>query len=173
VIAAGVPIITISTRKDLRIEAEISSEDAGKIKSGMPVSVTSAAYPGQVFPASITSVLPVGELKPDAAIRTRIIRARIALARDWQLFRSGMELDVEGTAILKKALCVPSDAINLVENRALVYVVEGDVVRARRVEIGYAHAAVTEFNSGLKPGERVVVSGKEGLSDNARVKVRP
>lgn len=172
VIGAGHPSIVISTRQDFRIEGEISSEDAGKVSPGMPVTVTSPAYPGRQFPARIQSILPVGELKPDAAIRTRIIRTRIQLDRDADLFRPGMELDVEGTAVLKKALCVPSDAIHVAEDRSVVFVVAGGKVTEKEVRLGYTGPDFTEITAGLGGGEQIVTSGKEGLTNNTEVKVR-
>lgn len=171
-LAAGVPALTISTRHDLHIEAEISSEDAGKIRQGMPVSVTSPAYPGRTFEATLVSALPVGELKPDAAIRTRIIRARIMLASGWDLFKPGMEVDVEATTTLRQELCVPSDAINLTGSKSTVFVLDKGLVREVAVKTGFSNPEVTEILSGLKGGEKVVVSGKDGLANGSKVKVK-
>jgi HlyD family secretion protein len=169
---AGVPVITLSTREDLRIEAEIGSEDSGKIQEGMPVMVTSAAYPGRTFSARLIQAMPVGELKPDAAIRTRIVRAKIALDSGWSMFRPGMEVDVEGKRVLRRALCLPSDAITITGEGTAVYVVVDGIARTRTVQTGLATSSQTEVLSGLVPGDMVVVRGQEGLVDGAKVKVR-
>lgn len=166
-------VITLGTRQDIRIEAEISSEDAAKAKRGMPVTVTSAAWPGQRFPAQIKSLSESGELKPDAAIRTRIIRARISLDEGFARFKPGVEVDVEGEAILKQALVVPSDALVYEGTKTSVWVLDGGIVTRREVKVGFATAEITEVVSGLKAGAQVVTKGKEVLKDGEAVRVRP
>lgn len=169
----AVPAITLSTRQDLRIEAEVSTEDAAKVAAGMKVVVTSPAYPGRTFTATVQAMSPVGELKPDAAIRTRIVRARVMLDRDWELFRPGMEVDVEGGGLVKRALAVPSDAISLDGARCFVYVLSANgIVASRDVRIGRSNVDFTEILDGLREGDVVVTRGKEGLKSGDRVEVK-
>ena len=167
------PTLLLAARQDLHIEAEVSSEDAAKLKVGMPLEVTSPAYPGVIFAARLDRVSEIGELKPDAAIRTRIVRARVILDEGWARFRPGVEVDVEGSQVLKQALAVPSDAISLEDSRTVVFVVQNGTARAREVRVGVTTMAATEVLSGLQQGERVVVDGKTGLTDGARVRERP
>jgi RND family efflux transporter MFP subunit len=169
----GVTAVVISTRQDLRIEAEISSEDASKISQGMTVAVTSPAYPGRSFAARIKELSPVGELKPDAAIRTRIVRARVMLAKDWDLFRPGMDVDIEGGGTMKKALSVPSDAISIDGSRSFVFVVSNGVASTRDVKTGFSNVEFTEVLDGLKTGDVVVVRGKDLLKNGSRVREKP
>lgn len=169
----GVTAVVISTRQDLRIEAEISSEDASKVSQGMTVAVTSPAYPGRSFAARIKELSPVGELKPDAAIRTRIVRARVMLAKDWDLFRPGMDVDIEGAGTMKKALSVPSDAISIDGSRSYVFVVSNGVASTRDVKTGFSNVEFTEVLEGLKTGDLVVVRGKDLLKNGSRVREKP
>lgn len=168
----SVAALSLGTRQDMRIEAEIGSEDSAKASAGMPVLVTSAAWPGRSFPGRIQSLSQVGELKPDAAIRTRIIRARVSLDEGFSRFKPGVEVDVEGNAVLKKALVVPSDAVSYEGTKTSVWVVEGDRVSQRPVTIGFADVDVTEIVSGLEKGAMVVVAGKDNLRNGEAVKVR-
>jgi RND family efflux transporter MFP subunit len=169
----GVATLVLSSKRDLRIDAEISSEDASKVVVGMPVTVTSPAYTGRIFPAKIVSLSPVGELKPDAAIRTRIVRTRVELTKDWEILRPGMEVDVEGESIIKKGLLIPSDAVMLSAMEVYVWVILPDgTVSKRSVKTGFTNAMQTEVLEGLREGERVVVDGKEGVRDGHEVRVR-
>jgi RND family efflux transporter MFP subunit len=170
VATSGIPVASINTREDLHIEAEIGSEDTAKIRKGMPVTVTSPAFPGQVFAARLVSSLPVGEVKPDAAIRTRIVRARVELSDGSDKFLPGMEVDVEGRTHLKTALTVNSDAIVVSDRDTGVYVVRDQRVWWTPVRLGYASASQTEILDGLRQGDIVVVSGKENLGDGVRVR---
>lgn len=170
-VAPGQAAITLSTRTDMHIEAEISTEDVPKVSQGMKVAVTSPGFPGKRFEGKIVSLSPTGELKRDAAIRTRILRARITLLEGWSLFRPGMEVDVEGKAVLKKALTVPSDAINFDEGGASVWVVRDGKVTKRQVSIGLTSAISTEILSGLSKGEVVVIRGKESVREGGKIAV--
>lgn len=172
--AIGSPLaaaLSVVTREDIHIEAEISSEDAAKARVGMPLSVTSAAYPGTVFGAKLERLAAVGELKPDAAIRTRILRARVVLDEGWARFRPGMEVDVEGTTVLKRALSVPSDAIVVKGGKVFVYLVRNGKAEVREVKTGYSNMLKTEIVSGIQSGDEVVLRGKEALDDGVAVRV--
>lgn len=168
----GQPLIRISTTEDLRIEAEISSEDISKVRVGMAVRVTSAAYPGKSFPARVIEVMPVGELKPDAAIRIRIVRARVMLITQMKSLKPGMELDVEGETLLKRVLVVPSDALVISGGSEVVYLVQDGIVVEKNVTTGLFDARKTEVLSGLKEGEMVIVHGKDLVTIGSRVTVR-
>jgi HlyD family secretion protein len=171
VLVPGTPALLLSSREDLRVEAEISTEDVSKLSSGMEVDVTAAAYPGRAFKAEVVSLMPVGELKADAAIRTRIVRARVRLLEEPQLFRPGMEVDVEGRASLGQALTVPTDAVRYTGNQASVYVVRGGRIEEMPVEIGLQSADKTEVLSGLDAGQTVVLRGKDEVKPGDKVKV--
>lgn len=168
----GQVIAQVSTREDIRIEAEVDTEDISKVSVGMPVKITSAAYPSQVFNGKVQSIMPSGELKPGSAIRTRIVRVRISLEGDWKAFRPEMELDIEGQAVLKRALVVPSDALTFTGDKATVWVVRDGVVSSQTVKVGYTGASESEIVDGLKEGDTVVTSGKEELTEGRKVKPR-
>jgi HlyD family secretion protein len=168
----GVPILTIASRSDLRIEAEISSEDASKVRPGMEVVVTSPAYPGREFRAKVRSMLASGEIKPDSAIRTRIVRARVDLLEESQLFRPGMEVDVEGLRLLKTALAVPTDALTFAGTEPKVLLVREGRIEEAPVRIGIQNPDLTEIVSGLNPGDVVVVRGKDAVAPGQRVRER-
>jgi HlyD family secretion protein len=53
-----------------------------------------------------------------------------------------------------------------------VFVVEGETAVKRPIRPGYANATETQVLSGLKVDEAVVVGGKDGLTEGARVRVR-
>lgn len=166
----GAPALVISNRKDLRVEAEISTEDMSKISTGMEVVVTAAAYPGRTFRSKVRSLMPAGELKPDAAIRTRIVRARVELLQSPELFRPGMEVDVEGRRPLGKFLVVPTDAVRFIGDNASVFLLENDLIVERPVMIGVQNSNRTQILSGLRGGEEVLLRGTEELKAGDRVR---
>lgn len=168
----GATAMVVSTREDLYVEAEVASEDLMGVAEGLAVEITSAAYPGRTFAAHLERLSPVGELKPDAAIRTRIVRARIRLDEGGETFRPGVEVDVQGKRGIGKVVLAPSDGLVAVGDRVSAFVLDGEQVRQREVRAGFADSQGTEILAGLKAGDRVVVRGKDGLVDGARVRLR-
>lgn len=172
VVVPGMTVLTLATREDLRVEAEVGTDDAPLLRAGMRVTVSTAAYPGRTFPARVRKVLPVGELKPDVAVRTRIVRAEVELLESSTLFFPGMEVDVEGTAVLGRGLAIPSDALLYDADQTRVLVVQTGTVVAKKVVLGVQSPSYTQVLSGLEPGDRVIVDGKESVAPGDRVRER-
>lgn len=168
--APGVPLLTLVDARNLYVEAEVSDEDVSKVRPGLPVFVTIAAYPGRRFRAVVAEIAPHGELKPETALRTYIVRANVQLLEGAELLRPGLEVDVEGEGtIVESALLVPSDALMFEKTRNVVYVVENGRAHIREVHIGGYTYEATEILDGLKEGEPVVIAGKEALTEGQRV----
>jgi len=70
------------------------------------------------------------------------------------------------------ALMVPLDAIISFAGVTKVFVVENGTARGRTVQAGRVLQERQEILSGLKPGEKVVVSGQTKLFDGARVRIK-
>ncbi|MCS7300223.1 MAG: efflux RND transporter periplasmic adaptor subunit, partial [Fimbriimonadales bacterium] len=171
--APGVPVIELVDPDSLWIEAELAQEDAAKARVGDAVWISAPALPGRRWQGRIESLLPVMERKPDSPLSVRILRAVVKLPQPPPALRPGMEVSVDGEGRLgAQTLLVPSDAVIEEPNRAYVWVVENGVARQRTVKIGYFTYDYTEITDGVREGEWVVVRGKEGLKDGARVRVK-
>ncbi len=166
----GQSLLTVATRKDLHIEAEVDTEDVPKVTKGMKVRVTSAAYPSRNFSGHVDAIMATGELKPGSAIRTRIVRVRVSLDSESALFKPEMEVDVEGSAILRRAMTAPNDAVHFDGAQAYVWIVNGQTVGRRLVTIGVPSAKEVEIISGLQQGDRVVVRSQGELAVGARIR---
>jgi membrane fusion protein (multidrug efflux system) len=70
-----------------------------------------------------------------------------------------------------QALLVPRQALIRELSDTYVYVADGGVARKRTVSLGLEEAGNVEITSGLKAGERVIVSGQGGLRDQAPIVV--
>lgn len=171
VVVPGAPVLVVSTRRDLRVEAEIGSEDSAKVQPGMSVEITASAFPGRRFKAVVRSVMPAGELKPDAAIRTRIVRARIEILEHASLFFPGMEVDVEAKSLLGKSVTIPTDALLFTGEAPSVLLVRDGRTVERKIGIGTQNADTTEVLSGLVVGDEVVVDGKDAVQAGVEVRV--
>jgi hypothetical protein len=72
----------------------------------------------------------------------------------------------------KGAVVVPEQAVVLRPAGDVVYTVENDVARERKIKTGIARDGFIEITEGLPGGTPVVVDGAALLADGAKIKVR-
>ena len=154
-IEADKQLLSIVNLRNVVVEAAVYEKDFGAVRMGTPVSVTVDAFPGRRFEGRITFL--GSQLDPD----TRTLTARAVLQNPGDL-RPGMFARGQiSTANGRFVVSVPSDAIQTMDGKSVVFVPTGKEheYRAREVQIGQAAGGQTEIKSGLKPGEKVVAKG--------------
>ncbi len=147
------------------LEAEVPEAQAAELAVGMKITATFAAWPAQSFKAKITALLP--ELNRDA----RTIRVRAELPNPGGKLRPGMYAQVKiNTAAGRDVLLVPSEALIATGQRNLVIVAEeSNHFRPAEVQIGREADGKTEIISGLKLGEKILLSGQFLIDSEANL----
>lgn len=164
------PLLTLVDISEVQVTCNVTGEDVNSLRTGQNVPVVVAAA-GQTeeerrFTGRITS------LAPAADARSKLFPVRISIPNPDGRLRPGMFAEVHlTTAVSRNAVRVPVDAVLERDGKKIVYVVEGDRARERRVETGITGEDYVEIRSGLKPGEKVVVTGQDFLVDGTRVQV--
>jgi HlyD family secretion protein len=173
--APGAPIFSIVELSRKWVAAEVDEQDLAPVRVGRRVAIAAPAYAGREFVGIVERI--GGEAVPQTEIRTgaRIVRVRISLEAlppaERGMLKPGMEVHVSGkTTVAEGVILAPSDAVAPSGADSVVWVLERDTVRSRKVTTGYAGARATEIRSGLRAGELVVVSGKENLKEGARAR---
>jgi len=163
VVQPGEPLYTIADSARPIVRAEVDESDAGKILMGMPVVITSDAFPGLKMTSTIQKIAwRVGRKhirsdNPAEINDVKVLEAEIPLEFDPRL-RIGMAMDVKiNTGQRDKALLIPRSAVRRRGPDLFVSVLEGKVVEERPVQLGGFEGQVVEVLTGLKPGELVVV----------------
>lgn len=146
---------------------EVQESRISQVAEDQSASLSVTAYPGQSFPAVVTSVAP------QADSDTRTFEVKITPAQGAELLRSGMFADV---SILvqenKNTVVAPRLAIIEGIGSPTVYVVHADnTVEKREVTTGLFDSDRIEILSGLKPGEIVVIAGQPDLVDGLKVEL--
>jgi len=160
----GQPVATVQDLDTIRVYVSVPEIDVPNVRKGTPASLTTAAYPGKEFNASVTRYAEA--LDP----ATRTMKTEIDVANPGHLLRPGMYADVNLELEKKSwALVVPGTALVVEGQKRFVYVVREGKAHRVEVEIGFDDGAQAEIRSGLNGGERVVVAGKEGLTDGQSV----
>jgi multidrug efflux system membrane fusion protein len=164
------------------VKARFGIPDAmiASIQLGDSLAVTVDAASTTAFAGRVTAVAPAADAQ------SRVFDVEVTIANQDGRLRPGMIGTVAITRVADRrttenaALTVPLTAI--VRSQAgsgefAVVVVERenatDVARVRRVELGQVFGNLITVVKGVKPGERVVVTGATLLVDGEPVKVQP
>jgi multidrug efflux pump subunit AcrA (membrane-fusion protein) len=158
--------VALFVSKQLEVLVNVEAERISQLSKNQNASLQVSAYPGQMFPAVVTSIAPVA----DQTSHTFVIK--VTPLDKAGVLRSGMYANISIlTQEKQNAILAPRVAVTQVNNRPTVYVVKDNQVEQRPVTTGLANDSQIEILTGLKPGETVVIAGQPNLLDGAKVKV--
>jgi len=165
-VAGAFPMMMIADLRSLYFEASVSELQVAGLSPGDRVSVSVDGLPRRRFEGRIEKVVPV------ATPGTRNFMVRIQVDNPSGLLRPGMF--ARGEAVVARhpnAVVVPSQAVITQAGETRVFVAENGRARLRRVKLGAINSDVTEIESGVRPGEQVVVIGQQALRHNDAIRV--
>ncbi len=174
----GKQIVTIVNPERIYVLATIDEVDVGRLKLGLPVTITVDAFPGEKFEGTIRRISPIVS---GGKLETRTADVWIYFNTKDARMKPGMSADIEILiTTLQNVLSVPSQAIIDREGKKQVFVVEGSplkpgataVAKLRPVDIGESNWIASEIKSGVRTGDYVVTTPETaGLKDGVKVKV--
>jgi multidrug efflux pump subunit AcrA (membrane-fusion protein) len=147
-----------------QVYAQVFEDDAGFIKIGQKAIVDVPAF-HQKYDGAVLSIDPI----IDETSRT--IRVRIWLSQvNQKQFKTNMFVNVELPVKLSEAIVVPRDAVMDTGTRKIVFVQKDTgTFEPREIQTGWETDDGFEVKSGLKTGERIVISGNFLLDSESRV----
>ncbi|RMF04462.1 MAG: efflux RND transporter periplasmic adaptor subunit, partial [Chloroflexi bacterium] len=156
------PQMPVATFISHELEAEVSVPESqiSQLETGQSSSLQVTAYPGQDFPAVLTSVSPVADPK------SRTFSVKVTPTEGQDLLRSGMFADVHVLAQENKNVTLaPIEAIIRSDPPTVFVVNKDNTVSERTVTTGLFDQTSVEILQGLQPGDLVVVAGQSNLHD--------
>jgi Cu(I)/Ag(I) efflux system membrane fusion protein len=164
-VTAGTTLFRIAGLGTVWVVAEVPETQAGQLAPGSSVEVHLAAYPNEVVKGRVSAVLP------EINAATRTVRLRVEVANAAGRLRPGMYANVSFAPRAQELLLVPTEAVIRTGERTVVIVAENEGrFRVAEIEPGMESGAETEIRKGLKPGERVVVSGQFLIDSEASLR---
>lgn len=164
--ADGALLFRINGLATVWVNAQVPEAQAGILTSVSASQIRAAAWPGQVFPGRVETLLP--QLDPV----TRTLTARIVVDNRGGRLAPGMFVSAElksppGTP----QLWVPSEAVIVTGQRSVVIRARADgAFEAVDVIIGNESAGKTPILKGLTEGESVVLSGQFLIDSESSLK---
>lgn len=160
----GASLGTILDVSRLKVQVMISENDVYKLKEGQHVQVSTDIYPDKKMDGVISYIAPQGDESHNYPVEI-VVKNSIGL-------RAGTFVTV---SFLQKtsqqALLIPRSALVESVRNPYVYVVENNVAKQRKIEVGRDLGDQIEVLSGLKSGETVITTGQINVSEGAAVQV--
>lgn len=164
----GVVVARIGDLSVAQVEVLVKESDVGAVVPGLPVTVTSPSVPGEEFAGVVKKVGLVarepGELNPDPAIPVTV-EIPVAAGK----LRAGVTAEATIHLPAQKAPVVPLTAIVRIDGKSHVFVADGDRVVLRRIWPGVSDNEWTTVLKGVGPGETVVVSPPDDLTEGSKI----
>jgi len=149
------PLLTISDLSTVWVLADLYEPDIGAVRIGDAVEVAVPAYPGVAFAGKVAAV---GDVLDSA---TRTLKIRCVVPNPDHRLKPEMFATVRlRTARATAPIGIPAKALLTDGDKAMVIVAsEGNVFRARPVQVGDEVDGVVPVYGGLTVGEKIVTAG--------------
>lgn len=168
VVSPGTPLYTIVDDSVFEFRSSVASGDFGKLKVGESVVVTVDALPGFVTKGEVNRIVP----QVDARSRSFEVIIRVPGRRELVsgLFaRAEVKVrDVPGSLTVPPAALLRDGSDPA---KAQTFVVAGNKVERRDVQVGFEVPDAVQVTGGLKAGEVVVVDPPSALGPGTQVQV--
>jgi Cu(I)/Ag(I) efflux system membrane fusion protein len=163
-VMVGDHLVDLADLSVVWVWAQFYQDELPLLKKGLPITITTSAYPGEKFDGKISVVDPF----LNDALRTG--RARIDVENPGLKLQPGMYVDAELTLDMGEGIAVPVDAVLPTGTHDLVFVdKDAGKLEPRFVELGRRYGNFYEVKGGLKTGERVVTSANFLIDAEAKV----
>lgn len=174
-VSPGAELATVVALDPIKVEVQVLESEVGFLGPGRKAQVSFAAFPGERFTGTISTINPV----VDQATRTA--RVTVLVPNPARRILPGMYARVALEAQrFPDRVIVPRAAVLERDRRTMLFVYDGDErggeARWRYVTLGLGNATQVEVvedpeTQGVKPGETVLTDGHFTLTDGARVRL--
>ena len=162
----GRALFTMVRDGRLEVEALVPETDLGAVKVGQTAKITSDARPDVAATGKVREVSP----SLDTGSRQATVSIDLPVGSPFQV---GMFVRAQLSLGQSQSRAVPTQAVVTGAQGSQIFVLDGQIARARTVQVGTRTGGWVEVKDGLKAGEAVVVNGVGFLKDGDKVDVSP
>ena len=165
-VKVGTSLFKVVNDTTLKFIFQVPERYASLIKKDLVIHFMVDNYPGETFSGQVYLINP--------AVVTASRAFEVAASVPNMELRLKANTFARGIVVLEREVPTPVVPLEAVVNFAgvtKVFIVEGNKARSRQVNVGRVRDGLQEVE-GIKPGEKVIVTGQNNLSDNALVKVQ-
>jgi RND family efflux transporter MFP subunit len=162
----GATLVEIVDYHRITVTAELPVSSQPYVRPGDRAQLTFAAVPGLALTGTVTGVSP-GSVNYGTGFRLIVDAPNTADQRvhpGYQAYLRVRYMGQGGTIVRRMAV------LNIGVNPSM-FVVKGDAVQLRQVQIGTENGPDVQIVSGLQPGDKYVLAGNENLASGDRVRI--
>ncbi len=161
ILREGDPIVTLQFLDPIYVNFSLPQQELHRLRTGLPVRVTSDGFPGLTINGRITTVNPLVDAD------TRNVQLQATVSNAGEKLRPGMYVTTAvGLPVRKKVVTIPATSVLYAPYGDSVFVVVDDktgkggkVLRQQFVRLGEKRGDFVAVTNGLKEGETIVSTG--------------
>lgn len=159
----GTPLASIMDVSVLKAIVYVSETNVYDLKLGQSAQVTSSIFPGKLTKGIVKYIAPKGDENHNYRVEVEIPNSG---------YKAGTYVNVK-FSFKKPAEALQIPKIALVEGvkNPFVYVVNGNSIAVRKLELGEEVGQNVVVKSGLTPGEKVITSGQINLTASSKISI--
>ena len=163
-------VVTLADMGSLQVEADVSETSITRIRVGQPCDIQLDALPDKRFRGQVHAIVPtVDRAKATVLVKVRFLDLDARMLPDMSAKVSFLSRELTAGE-LQPRLAVNKDALVSRDGKNITYLVQDNKVRETAISIGDRLGDMQEVETGLKPGDRVVLKPK-GLRDGVKIRV--
>lgn len=152
-IMPGDKLYTVSDLSTVWMYADLYEKDIAGVQIGQEVSVTSGAYPGEIFSGRVTFINPVLD---DA---TRTVKVRVEMGNPGGKLKPNLFVNAAVNVPLAESLVIPISSLLDTGTRKIVFVTQdAETFVKKDIVTGLEADGYIQVLSGLQPGDTVVTA---------------
>jgi len=166
--APGVPLFIIVDMDKVKAVVDVTEADIAKVSPGKEAYISVKALPKEQITGQITMI------SPTLKAMSRTVSVEVTIDNPSHKLKPGMFASVtipvevhEDTIVVRRSAVLEDRE----SGEKHLFVINGDKTQKREIETGIARSNAIEITSGVKSGEKVVVSGQNYLKGGETVRV--
>jgi HlyD family secretion protein len=165
-INAGDPVARVGTLDRMKVLVYVDEPDLGKVKMGLPVTLTWDALPGREWAGSI-GALPSQVIQLGSR---QVGEVTVQVQSPQRDLPPGANIDARLKAqVVEGALTISKGSLRRENGTFGAFVLEGARLAWRKLEVGVYSESRAEIRSGLREGEAVVLPTDRPLSSGLEI----
>ena len=162
----GFEVARIAPVDTLIADVDLVGPELSRVQTGQNVRISHYAYENTLLPGHILRLSPMMDE------RTHTFRAEVQVDNNEGLLKPGMFIEARVVVDRRDdVIVVPRESVTQRSGRDVVFVVDGQRVSLREVQLGLGDDQRVQIQEGVATGERVVIRGLETLTNSAKVRV--
>lgn len=163
-------VVTMADLSSLLVETDVSESNLSQIRVGGACEVQLDALPRERFPATVHMIVPTADrTKGTVLVKVRLDRLDTRILPEMSAKVAFLQRPVAPSERDPKTV-VPQTVL-LDKNGPHIYIPDGDRARLVPVRTGNRDGERVEIISGVKAGDRIIISPLQKLSDGRRIRL--